>query len=66
MKTVTNTTNHLRDALWKAESALKGCRDALIQIPEGRRGNHDTIINRAVRRADEALVAIAALKELTP
>lgn len=39
----------------KLISALKGCRDALDAIPEGIRGVHDHKINRALRRADEAL-----------
>lgn len=36
-------------------SALKGCMDALESVPEGRRGNHDSNINRALRRAEKAL-----------
>lgn len=36
-------------------AALKGARDALDAIPQGRRGNHDAKINRALRRIDEAL-----------
>jgi len=45
----------LRDAAPDLLRALKGARDALDAIPEGRRGNHDAAINRALRRADEAI-----------
>lgn len=39
----------------KLVSALRGCRDALAAIPEGIPGAHDHAINRAIRRAEEAL-----------
>ena len=39
----------------KLLAALRGCRDALHDIPEGRRGNHDSQINRALRRADAVI-----------
>lgn len=35
--------------------AAKGARDALCDIPEGKRGNHDSKINRAIRRLEAAL-----------
>ena len=36
-------------------AAARGARDVLLEIPEGRRGNHDASINRAIRRLEEAL-----------
>jgi hypothetical protein len=54
MKPLTIYERLLRDAHALA-TALKGCRDAIDRVPEGVRGNHDSKLNRALRRADAAL-----------
>ncbi len=36
-------------------AALKGARDAIDAIPEGIRGVHDSLLNRQLRRIDEAI-----------